>query len=195
MPDDLLFYVKSKGKIKISHLCLAALVLLTRTVRSYPFSAGGWVSKELSFLFFICQIKSFGDWRFPCLVIRQTWGLLVADSFIALCLALWLVLNAHRSILVTGSPDKGTHSFLGYPFFHPSWLNYLNWIWLMPWLALKKMVCDTGHVKWHVRPVDIYMVNKHLYWYIAHLCGYCTVRGLLLLLTSMQWYITDYLGT
>lgn len=63
MPDDLLFYVKSKGRIKISHLCFAALVLLTRTVRSYPFSAGGWVSKELSFLFFIKYMPDKKLWR------------------------------------------------------------------------------------------------------------------------------------
>ena len=51
VPDDLLLYVKSKERIKISHLCLATLMLLTRTVKNYPFSAGGWVCKELSFLF------------------------------------------------------------------------------------------------------------------------------------------------
>lgn len=56
----------------------------------------------------------------PCLAIRQTLGLLVADSFIVLCLTLLLILNAHRSILVIGA-DKGTDSFLGYPFFS-SWL-------------------------------------------------------------------------
>lgn len=41
MPKDLVFHVKSKRRIKISHLYLAAFMSLTKSVRSYPFSAGG----------------------------------------------------------------------------------------------------------------------------------------------------------
>lgn len=41
VPKDLIFHVKSKRRIKISHLYLPAFILLTRSVRSYTFSAGG----------------------------------------------------------------------------------------------------------------------------------------------------------
>lgn len=54
MPKDLVFHVKSKRRIKISHLYLSAFILLTSSVRIYPFSAGGKVFKEFSsFLFLI----------------------------------------------------------------------------------------------------------------------------------------------
>lgn len=57
VPDGLIFHVKSKGRIKISHLFLAAFMLLTRAVRISPFSAGRWVSKEfLSFLFLVKHV-------------------------------------------------------------------------------------------------------------------------------------------
>jgi hypothetical protein len=51
---ELIFHLKGKGRIKVSQLYLAGIILLTRTVKSYPYSAVRWMPKELlSFLFLI----------------------------------------------------------------------------------------------------------------------------------------------
>lgn len=50
---------KGQREKKIFHLYLAAFMLPTRTVRSYPFSAGRWVSEK--FLSFVFLIKHMPD--------------------------------------------------------------------------------------------------------------------------------------
>ena len=196
MPD-LLFYVKSKGRVKISHLCLAALLLLTRTVRSSPFSAGGWVSKQfLSFLFFIKYMPDRKLWRLKIALFSHKTNPRLTGSRQFYCpLSDFIVNSKCPSVHFSHwCWQRDWQLFRLSIFFilvgQTIWIGFDWW----PGLPLRWFV-TTGHIKWHVRPVDIYLVNKHLYWYSARLCGYCTARGLLLVITSKQWFITDYLGT
>lgn len=68
--------VKGQGCIQMSHLYLAAFVLLTRTAKSYPFSAGRWVCKELlSPLFLLKHVpdRKPRDCTCPRVATRQRW--------------------------------------------------------------------------------------------------------------------------